>query len=155
MAHSEVWPAMRFFQKATNSRTGVADAGLTDNLIPPDTQGGIERERQNRVVQPDRATMAARGLNDPALGWHSFRRRKNCDPERRFEVPANWPDRTGCKGNAMPGGTAVANNTFPLREDRSAGQRGNARPTTPLGVSRGSNLIFVVELPPAAVNFIQ
>ena|ERR1700730_11855606 len=40
--------------------TGGADAGLT-NLAPPVIKGCIERERHNRVVQPDRATTAALG----------------------------------------------------------------------------------------------
>jgi hypothetical protein len=91
---------------------------------------------------------------EASRAWRrSFHRRSNCGVERRLKYRA--PDRTAplARYNAMRGGSAVANNPFRFLEDRSACQRGEiCYPTTPVGVSRSSKLIFVVELPPAAVK---
>ena len=67
-------PGGEIFQKGDELCTGVACAGLADELASPGIKGCIEREGsigdniQSRVVQPDdRARAAEPGPNDPAL----------------------------------------------------------------------------------------
>ena len=82
----------QIFQKGDELCTGVAGAGLADDLAAPGLQGW-DRGRafhgdniRSRVVPPDRARAAERGPNDPAfLDGTLFVDTEHCGVQRRFE----------------------------------------------------------------------
>ena len=72
----------QIFQKGNELRTGVAVAGLADNFPALGIKSRKERQRSMAVVSKAvpfgaiRAKATKPGPSDPALGWHSFRRRR-------------------------------------------------------------------------------